>query len=192
MAQHPTILKLGDDAQLGSIASNTIFEGSGQEPHLDYPYWDYYDKNHWPHSPKQKDVPFFMNFQATILLDDFTVENGATAVRPGTQLTASYPRDACEFYKHAIRIGSAGDVMLFVCLLQHCAMPNKTEQSRTGILLQYLPKYIRPMEDMKKQVSDDVFERASDELKTLLLVEYPYPVNLDESEAKNSEGINSK
>ena len=48
--QHPTILEinrriLGDDCQLGSIASNTIFPGgSGQEPHIDYPYWDYYNK----------------------------------------------------------------------------------------------------------------------------------------------------
>ena len=48
--QHPTILEinrriLGDDCQLGSVASNTIFPGgSGQEPHIDYPYWDYYDK----------------------------------------------------------------------------------------------------------------------------------------------------
>ena len=60
--QHPTILEinrriLGDDCQLGSIASNTIFPGgSGQEPHIDYPYWDYYDKyenqNIGPNIPK--------------------------------------------------------------------------------------------------------------------------------------------
>ena len=41
--------------QLGSIASNTIFPGgSGQEPHIDYPYWDYYNKEHWPFPPKHK------------------------------------------------------------------------------------------------------------------------------------------
>ena len=41
--------------QLGSIASNTIFPGgSGQEPHIDYPYWDYYSKEHWPFPPKHK------------------------------------------------------------------------------------------------------------------------------------------
>ena len=46
---------LGDDMQLGSIASNTIFSGgSGQEPHIDYPYWDYYNKEHWPFPPKHK------------------------------------------------------------------------------------------------------------------------------------------
>ena len=182
MVQHPTVLKimraiLGDDAQLGSIASNTLFPGgSGQEPHLDYPYWDYYHKGHWPQSPKHPDIPFFMNFQATILLDDFTKENGATGVRPGTQVNAIYPNNAEDFYKHVESgIGKAGDVMVFVGLLQHCAMPNKSNSSRTGILLQYLPKYIRPMEDIKRSISDDVIERMTGEMKRLLLWEYPYP-----------------
>ena len=67
--------------------------GSGQEPHIDYPYWDYYSRDHWPAAPKHKDVPFFMNFQATILLDAFTPENGATAFIPGSQREAHYPTD---------------------------------------------------------------------------------------------------
>ena len=60
MVQHPTCLSivrkiLGDDMQLGSIASNTILPGgSGQEPHIDYPYWDYYNKKHWPFPPKHR------------------------------------------------------------------------------------------------------------------------------------------
>ena len=140
MVQHPIILEimrsiLGDDAQLGSIASNTLFPGgAGQEPHLDYPYWDYYNKKHWPRPPKHADIPFFMNFQATVLLDDFTVENGATGVRPGTQLTAEWPHDTQDFYRNVEQgTGKAGDVMVFVGLLQHCAMDNKSNSSRTGL-----------------------------------------------------------
>lgn len=33
--------------------------------------------------------------------------------------------------------------MLFFGLLHHCAMPNRSNSSRTGLILQYLPKYIR-------------------------------------------------
>ena len=55
---------LGQDFQLGSVASNTIFPGgSGQEPHIDYPYWDYFKSENWPAAPKHKDIPFFMNLQ---------------------------------------------------------------------------------------------------------------------------------
>ena len=57
------------DVPIGSIASNTIFPGgSGQEPHIDYPYWDYYNREHWPNPPKHKDIPFYMNLQILIPL----------------------------------------------------------------------------------------------------------------------------
>ena len=53
-------------------------------PCVDYLYLDYYNKKHWP----VKDV-LYMNMQVTILLDDFTNTNGATAVRLDCQLVAS-------------------------------------------------------------------------------------------------------
>ena len=61
----------------------------------------------------------------------------------------------------------------------------------TGILLQYLPKYIRPMENIKRSISDDVIKRMSDQLKRLLLWNYPYPAILDKAEAKSTEGSKS-
>ena len=36
----------------------------------------------------------------------------------------------------------AGDVIIFTGVAQHCAMPNKSGKSRTGILIQMLPKVI--------------------------------------------------
>ena len=49
--------------------------------------------------------------------------------------------------------------MLFPGLLQHCAMPNKAaEGSRTGILIQMLPKFVRPMEDLKASISPEVVQ----------------------------------
>ena len=84
--------------QLGSIASNTIFPGgSGQEPHIDYPYWDYYNKDHWPVPPKHPDVPYTMNVQWVIALDDLTEENGATSVRPKSQRKIEYPSNVQEY-----------------------------------------------------------------------------------------------
>ena len=44
---------------------NTFYVGAtGQEPHIDYPYWDYYERKHWPVTPKVKEVHFHMNMQA--------------------------------------------------------------------------------------------------------------------------------
>jgi len=198
MVQHPTYISivrkiLGDDMQLGSIASNTIFPGgSGQEPHIDYPYWDYYNKNHWPFPPKHKDIPFNMNTQVLIPLDDMTAENGATSLRPKSHLEIEYPSDVKEYRSHEKRVlAKAGDVVIFVGLVQHCAMPNFSQNSRSVILIQYLPKWVRPMEDQKGMLKPEVKDRASDDLRRLLLLDYPYPAILDEEDSGNTEGSES-
>jgi hypothetical protein len=198
MVQHPFVMAvferiLGDDFALGSIATNTLLPGAtGQEPHLDYPYWDYHDRKHWPQKPKTRDMKFIMNCQATILLDTFTALNGATGCIPGSQVEAQWP-DRDSFFKNVVQVdGEAGDVMLFTGLLQHAAMPNKDNHSRTGLLLQYLPKYVKPMEDMVRLVRPDIITSATPRLRQLLAIDYPYPANLDDSEAVNAEGATAK
>ena len=163
MVQHPTLLNItrsliGDDMQLGSIASNTIFPGgSGQEPHIDYPYWDYYNKDHWPVPPKHPDVPYTMNVQWVIALDDLTEENGATSVRPNSQRKIEYPSNVQDYRDHETRVlAKAGDAFCFLATLQHCAMPNLSQSSRSVILIQYLAKYVRPMEDQKRMLKESV------------------------------------
>jgi hypothetical protein len=56
---------LGKEFQLGSYASNTIYAGGpGQEPHVDYPYWDLKTKpENWTVAPRSKHLPFTMNMQ---------------------------------------------------------------------------------------------------------------------------------
>ena len=61
------------------------------------------------------------------------------------------------FLEHEKRvIAKAGDVVIFVGLVQHCAMPNHSDNSRSVILIQYLPKWVRPMEDQKKMLQSHV------------------------------------
>jgi ectoine hydroxylase-related dioxygenase (phytanoyl-CoA dioxygenase family) len=65
--------------------------------------------------------------------------------------------------------------MLFTGLLNHAAQQNNTEKLRTSILGQYLPKYIRPMEDFDKGTSQKVKDRATPRMKQLLGMNQPYP-----------------
>ena len=100
MVQHPTVMKiagafLGSEFIMGSVAANRLLPGGpGQEPHVDYPYWDLYRTETFPANINSS---FPLNMQATFLLDDFTEENGATAFLPGSQQTLSWP-DEATFY----------------------------------------------------------------------------------------------
>ena len=97
MAQEPTIMAilrrfLGTEFIMGSIAANRILPGGpGQEPHVDYPYWDF-------HKPETHPVGlnglFPMNAQVSVILDPFTEESGATAYVPGSQRELRYPVEA--------------------------------------------------------------------------------------------------
>ncbi len=192
MVQHEPVMDivgalLGDEFILGSIAANVILAGGpGQEPHVDYPYWDLYKRGSFP---RNLNAGFALNCQATILLDEFTEENGATAFAPGTQRECRYPDEQDGFYERCERmLGQPGDVVIFNGLVWHCAMPNRSAASRSAILIQYLPKFVKPMEDQLRGVSPAVREAATPRLEQLLGLNYPYPQLLDEAEAGNTEG----
>ena len=121
-----------------------------------------------------------MNMQILIPLDDLTKENGATSIRPGSQTVVEYPSNVEEyrskfkkdFTKYCLPLlilqqiikienedrilAKAGDAVMFVGTLQHCAMPNYSQASRSVLLLQYLPKWVRPMEDQKRMLKEEV------------------------------------
>lgn len=177
---------LGDEFHMGSIAANRLLPGGpGQEPHIDYPYWDLYKRSSFPMGINSS---FPMNLQATILIHDFTEQNGATAMVPYSQGTLHYPDDQEAFDREAARMtGRAGDVVVFNGMCWHCAMPNNSADDRIGVLIEYLPKFVRPLED-HSIVRDDVVERATPVLRQLLGVDYPYPQVLDEADAVNAEG----
>ena len=194
MAAHPVIMKvlrhwLGTEFIMGSIAANRLLPGGpGQEPHVDYPYWDFHaSETH----PLGLNASFPMNAQVTILLDPFTMESGATAYAPGTQTELRYPSEAEQkaFFDTCARMtGEPGDTVIFFGAAWHCAMPNKADHDRTGVLINYLPKWVKPLEDMPSALSQAFIGEASDDIRQLLGLNYPYPENLDAAAAVNAAG----
>ena len=193
MAAHPVLMQilrkfLGTEFIMGSIAGNRILPGGpGQEPHVDYPYWDY-------HTPQTHPVglngSFPMNAQVSVILDPFTEASGATAFVPGSQTELHYPTEADNFYDRCERmLGEPGDVALFYGLTWHCAMPNNADHDRNAVLIQYLPKWVKPMEDMPAALPQDFIDSASPDLRQLLGLNYPYPEVLDAARAGNTEGM---
>ncbi|MEM8788774.1 MAG: phytanoyl-CoA dioxygenase family protein [Pseudomonadota bacterium] len=192
MATHPTLMAclrafLGSEFIMGSIAANRILPGGpGQEPHVDYPYWDF----HAPDThPMRLNASFPMNAQVTVVLDPFTEESGATAYAPGTQKALRYPTEADDFFGRCARmIGDPGDTVLFFGAAWHCAMPNRSAHDRNAVLINYLPKWVKPLEDMPGALPRAFVETASAELRQLLGLNYPYPQVLDAADAVNAEG----
>ena len=187
LVQNELIIKvfsiiLGNELKLGSFAARVQQPGDKrQKPHLDYPYWDMYNLKSFPSNINSS---FVLNCQSTIMIDDFTLDNGATMVGPGTQLRGYFPKEE-EFWpimKQAT--GKAGSAILTTGLLWHGAGENKTNKPRIGILGQYLPKFVKPMEDQLASVDMKVIKKCNKKLQNLLGVGYPYPQVLDTSKKR--------
>ena len=192
MVQQPEVMRLvgaflGDGFIMGSVAANRILAGGpGQEPHIDYPYWDLSKRGSFPTNINSS---YPLNCQATVLLHDFTEFNGATAFVPCSQGDLRYPDDEALFRSSAHRMtGRAGDVVIFNGMVWHCAMPNRSDRERTALLIQYLAKFVKPMEDQVHGVRAEVVDRATPQLRQLMGLDYPYPQILDDAEAINAEG----
>ncbi len=88
------------------------------------------------------------------------------------------------FHANAARqTGRAGDCVVFNGMVWHCAMPNHSDADRTAVLVEYLAKFVTPLEDQKRGVRQEVVDRASPMLRQLMGLDYPYPTLLDEVEA---------
>ena len=192
MATEPTVMTvlrrfLGTEFIMGSIAANRILPGGpGQEPHVDYPYWDFYNAETHPIG---LNPTFPMNAQVTIVLDPFTEESGATAYAPGTQTSLRYPTEADDFHGKAERmLAEPGDTVIFYGAAWHCAMTNRSDHDRSAILINYLPKWVKPLEDMPGALPQNFLDAASPDLRQLLGFNYPYPEVLDQAAATNAAG----
>lgn len=125
-----------------------------------------------------KDLPIMLN--ALVLLDDFTVENGATMLLPNSHKKEKKPTDF-SFITECIRaIGKKGDILLFNSNIWHCSAPNKTNESRRAIPMTFSKSCIKQMFDYTKNIETESMYNFSDEMKQLLGFDSRVPSSLFE------------
>jgi len=181
---------LGSEFFCGSYCASRLLPGSpGQELHIDYPYWDYYKEGTFPMGLNSS---FPQNCQATIPLDICSAESGATGYIPGSQKNLHYPNKEDDFSSLQQMLGKPGDLVFFNGNCWHGAMPNKSDHQRAALLIEFLPKYIKPVEDLITYLDDDFKKNSSERVKQLLGLNYEYPKIMDTSKSVNQIGIGYK
>ena len=181
---------LGTKFITGSYCASRLLPGApGQELHIDYPYWDFYEHETFPDGLNGS---FLQNCQATIPLDVCSNKSGATAFIPGSQKKLKYPNKNDDFSKMEQMIANPGDLVFFNGNCWHGAMPNNSDHQRAVLLIEFLPKYIKPVEDLVSYLDHNFKDNCSDRVKQLLGFNYPYPKIMDTSKSKNEIGIGYK
>jgi len=181
---------LGTEFFCGSYCASRLLPGSiGQELHLDYPYWDFYKKETFPVGLNSS---FAQNCQVTIPLDICSKESGATAYIPGSQKNLHYPNQNDDFSNKQQMVAEPGDLVFFNGNCWHGASPNNSDHQRAALLIEFLPKYIKPVEDLLSYLDKDFKDKSSDRVKQLLGLNYEYPKIMDSSKTINNIGIGYK
>lgn len=99
-------------------------------------------------------------------LDDFTKENGATRLVPGShRWTDRTPGDDEEV---AIAEMPAGSVMFYLGTLFHGGGANTTDRTRLGVILEYAASWLRPQENHVLGVPPEVVATLPEALQELL------------------------
>jgi len=150
IACHPLIISiwqeyLGPDMFLSTWSSNTVLPGQGwMNWHADYPYWAM--KEPWPEG--------VLTGQTLWMLDDFSEENGATALVPRSH-TRGHKPDGEPKEPHPEQLiaeAPAGSVLVFDGRLWHSSRANASAEPRSALLGMYIRSCCVPMESMRHQL----------------------------------------
>lgn len=112
------------------------------------------------------------------MLDDFTLENGAPRVVPGSHLRGQLPSDEmpdlCDSHpEERVITGKAGSVIVMNAHAWHGGMPNRTLSPRTAVHGFYARRD-KPQQQYQKRLLDPSVQAAlSPELRELLAIDDP-------------------
>lgn len=117
----------------------------------------------------------FHSATAIWMLDDFTPENGATRVVPGSHLLNAGPFDVlADPAAHPDEIvvsGRAGDVLLFNGHLWHTGGANQSESHRRAILAHYLKAPLPGRDDRRQHLDPETIAELTNLERRLLGLE---------------------
>jgi ectoine hydroxylase-related dioxygenase (phytanoyl-CoA dioxygenase family) len=105
---------------------------------------------------------YITNLGATIALDDFTVDNGATWYLPGSH-RSNERLDEQVFFREASRfIAPAGSVLFFNARIWHCGGTNSTTLWRHGLTMNMCRPWMKQRLDIPRAMSSVDVSYASD------------------------------
>ena len=101
------------------------------------------DSGSWPHLSKQQRDNALIS--ANLALSDFTEENGATLVAPGSHLWDEQRQaESLEVFPATMKRGSA---LLYSGQVLHAGGANRSKESRPCVHLGYIPSWLAPLEN---------------------------------------------
>jgi ectoine hydroxylase-related dioxygenase (phytanoyl-CoA dioxygenase family) len=113
-------------------------------------------------------------------LDDFTLENGATHVLPGSHNTEQIPTE--EFFnENNVRLTcKAGDLIVFNARLWHAAGINSTDKYRHALTMNVCRPYMKQRMDWVRFIFSEISDQLNSQARRIIGFDTRLPSNLEE------------
>ena len=163
LIEHPVMLALmssllGRDCILLDVSASSVgpdTEGGGL--HIDSPI-----------TYMAEPLPdLTLSIQAVWMLTDFTAENGASRVVPGTHRSHRKPDRAHRDDEVALT-GPAGSVAVWLSQTWHRHGPNAAGSTRPGVICQYGRSWVKPFVDMRSPLTAETAPLFSPRLRYMM------------------------
>lgn len=125
-----------------------------------------------------RDIHLMLNM--LVMLDDFTVENGATYFLSGSHQSPEPPEPAVFEQNSERATGRAGDIVLFDSRLWHAAAPNQSTRKRRALTLTFTPPFIKPQFDYPRALGYSEGAKFDPSLRAILGYDSRIPASLEE------------
>lgn len=162
LVEHPLVLALLDrllepNYLLSQLQAINILPGEAAQPlHFDDAFYP------WPRPRPALGA-------ATIMaIDDFTPENGATVLLPGSHLWPDRGPDEAERAAAIPAVMSKGSVLLFLGTLWHGGGANRSSAGRLCVTAQYCAPWCRQQENFSLSVSRERVKQCSEHIRRML------------------------
>jgi hypothetical protein len=165
LMEHPALVKILDDIlEPDFILSEMAATSVG--PQTDGGYW-HVDAPLSVCPEPLPDTPLAV--QSIWMIDEFTAENGASRVVPGSHRSRKKPPWNFDSIDGEIPLqGPIGSAAFWLSHTWHRAGPNSTDRPRRAVLGYYSRAWVKPFSDYTRSVPQDVVKRFSPRVRYLL------------------------
>lgn len=159
LVDHPTAFPLvGHMLQSGSYQEKEPFivtQFSARDPHPGVDAQQLHIDSRFP------GPPFALMSIALWMLNDFTVESGATRLVPRSHLRASYPENGVA-YPDAITVEApAGSLLIYNGSMWHGGGAKRRDVERWSIIVSYARWFVKPAFDMTRNTPPEIYASLS-------------------------------
>ena len=162
LVEHPEVLALVDRFL---VPSYLLWGGLAINKHPGEERQDYHCDDEAGAPPRPRAAQGMSTMWA---LDDFTEENGATEIVPGSHAWGPGEIPTPDDARTVRAVMPAGSVMIWQGTLFHRGGANHTDATRLGITLQYCQPWLRQIENMVLAVPPQTAARYSKRVRAML------------------------